>query len=94
MEMVLIDDMMRPHLLAGRDASACRLVGRSHSPCGEFPAPRRACQAGAVASVRVSRYIRGHGGIERCPEGSSMRAEIENTVDEIRQSVGLLRRHL
>jgi hypothetical protein len=94
MEMVLIDDMMRPHLLVGRDASACRLVGRSHSPCGEFPALHHGCQAGAVASVRASRYIRRDSGVERCSGGSSMRAEIENTVDEIRQSVGLLRRHL
>jgi hypothetical protein len=28
------------------------------------------------------------------PRGETMRAEIENIVDEIKQSVGLLRRHL
>jgi hypothetical protein len=28
------------------------------------------------------------------PRGETMRAEIQNIVDEIKQSVGLLRRHL
>jgi len=28
------------------------------------------------------------------PRGDTMRAEIQNVVDEIKQSVGLLRRHL
>jgi hypothetical protein len=28
------------------------------------------------------------------PRGETMRAEVENIVDEIKQSVGLLRRHL
>jgi hypothetical protein len=31
-EAVLIDDMVRPLVGVGRDSSACRLVGRSHSP--------------------------------------------------------------
>jgi hypothetical protein len=33
--------------------------------------------------------------IQECPgAGGAMRAEVQNIVDEIKQSVGLLRRHL
>jgi len=35
-EIALIDDMARPFKGMGRDASACRLVGRSHSPWREY----------------------------------------------------------
>jgi hypothetical protein len=33
-----IGDMVRPCIGAGRDSSACRLVGRSHSPCRSLKA--------------------------------------------------------
>ena len=52
MEMELIDDMMRPCFEAGRDTWACRLVGRSHSPCA------RKNRAGE----ELSRQIQGSGG--------------------------------
>jgi hypothetical protein len=34
------------------------------------------------------------GDAARTPRGKTMRAEIQNVIDEIKQSVGLLRRHL
>jgi hypothetical protein len=48
----------------------------------------------AIASVRRSRYIGGStvSGIAR--QGRAMRAEVHKIVEEIKQSVGLLRRHL
>jgi hypothetical protein len=49
----------------------------------------------AVASPRTDRYIlRGPARIARARRNQVMRAEIEKLVDEIKQSVGLLRRHL
>jgi hypothetical protein len=48
--MLLIDDMARPCTLAGRDTSACRLVGRSLSPCDPFNQRGSACQ-GAIAAA-------------------------------------------
>ena len=51
--------------------------------------------AHAVASPRPHRYIlRGLAGIAGAERNQVMRAEIEKLVDEIKQSVGLLRRHL
>jgi hypothetical protein len=41
-----------------------------------------------------SRYIRRRRSAEIASEGDPMRAEIQNIVDEIKQSIGLLRRHL
>jgi hypothetical protein len=46
----------------------------------------------AIASARRNRYIRSINGIAR--QGRAMRAEVQHIVDEIKQSVGLLRRHL
>jgi hypothetical protein len=37
-EMDWIDDMVRPCIRAGRDSSACRLVGRPHSPWQKYNA--------------------------------------------------------
>jgi hypothetical protein len=47
-----------------------------------------------IASLPRSRYIRRRRSAEIAPEGEPMRAEIQNIVDEIKQSIGLLRRHL
>ena len=46
-----------------------------------------------IAWIARSRYIRGRRCIAHA-RGVMMRAEIQNIVDEIKQSVGLLRRHL
>ena len=48
----------------------------------------------AIASLGCSRYIGGStvSGIAR--ERRAMRAEVQKIVEEIKQSVGLLRRHL
>jgi hypothetical protein len=53
-------------------------------------------QRRAVASPQRDRYIvRGRARIACSRSGlKTMRAEIEKLVDEIKQSVGLLRRHL
>jgi hypothetical protein len=49
----------------------------------------------SVASAATDRYIgRGRTGIAAADGFSQMRAEIEKLVEEIKQSVGLLRRHL
>jgi hypothetical protein len=48
---------------------------------------------GGIASIGRSRYIRQRRCIEHA-RGETMRAEVQNIVDEIKQSVGLLRRHL
>jgi hypothetical protein len=47
----------------------------------------------AVAPASASRYIPPIGNPE-APTGTTMRAEIQSVVEEIKQSVGLLRRHL
>ena len=101
MEMVLSEGMMRPLLFAGRDSSACRLVGRSHSPWrpllppslglssrGAKPArrrPLRPLRSVATSAVSLNRDL---------PRRWPMRAETQKIVDEIKQSVALLRRHL
>jgi hypothetical protein len=55
---------------------------------------RRSRAAVSVASMAADRYI-GIGYRNRGPpEQTSMRAEIEKLVEEIKQSIGLLRRHL
>jgi hypothetical protein len=46
-----------------------------------------------IASLPRSRYIRRRRSAEIVPR-FSMRAETQNIVDEIKQSIGLLRRHL
>jgi hypothetical protein len=46
----------------------------------------------AVAPASASRYIRPSG--HQVSTGTVMRAEIQAIVEEIKQSVGLLRRHL
>ncbi len=49
----------------------------------------------SVAPARRDRYIGAAAGNRGGPNGLKvMRAEIENLVEEIKQSVGLLRRHL
>jgi hypothetical protein len=45
-----------------------------------------------VASAFCNRYIPAIG--KGSPTGTKMRAETQSIVDEIKQSVGLLRRHL
>jgi hypothetical protein len=47
----------------------------------------------AVAPASASRYMPLIGNPETST-GTAMRAEIQTVVDEIKQSVGLLRRHL
>jgi hypothetical protein len=56
------------------------------------PLPRAGGRA-AIASIARSRYIRQRRCIEHA-RGETMRAEVQTIVDEIKQSVGLLRRHL
>src|SRR5262249_46506805 len=53
-----IGDMVRPCIGAGRDSSACRLVGRSHSPCRSIKVTLFALssvKAGAVMPENVRR---------------------------------------
>jgi hypothetical protein len=49
---------------------------------------------GAIALAARNRYIRRHHRFHCHPGGEAMRAETQKVVDEIKQSVGLLRRHL
>jgi hypothetical protein len=73
-------------------------MGRSHSPWPEFKAPA----AGFVKENRFLRFPvarslrRGvHPGQPKSNTSRlTMRAEIQKLVDEIKQSIGLLRRHL
>jgi hypothetical protein len=52
-------------------------------------------EAGSVASAPADRYIvAGLAGNRRGRTDDVMRAEIQKLVEEIKQSVGLLRRHL
>src|SRR5258705_2827332 len=56
--MMLMDDMARPCNNAGRDTSACRLVGRSLIPMAQYQAiaadlSRRAAEPHALAARRI-----------------------------------------
>jgi hypothetical protein len=56
------------------------------------PAEGKAC---ATAAAALHPPISANDdGETRCESGNSMRAEIQSLVDEIKQSLGLLRRHL
>jgi hypothetical protein len=44
--------------------------------------------------MRRSRYIPARGNRWRLRGGRAMRAEVQTIVDDIKQSIGLLRRHL
>src|SRR6266852_7215940 len=62
-----ISDMVRPCIGAGRDSSACRLVGRSHSPCRSIKATLFALssvQAGAVVLEYCSPQLLNTSGYE------------------------------
>jgi hypothetical protein len=63
-------------------------------PCRAARHERDCGGSAPIASASRSRYIAGGSDRRDCFEADPMRAEVQNLVDEIKQSIGLLRRHL